>query len=76
MKVLEIQSKNLLNMKMVVNYLNCVYLMKVKTKSKYRILNFVFQFIKKTKWHFEYTDFGLSLFGLLLVGLFAWLKAL
>ena len=62
MKVLKIQSKNLLNMKMVVNYLNCVYLMKVKTKSKYKILNFVFQFIKKTKWHFGYTDSRVCLF--------------
>ena len=63
-------------MKIVANYLNFVFHLDVKTKSKYKILNFVFQFIKKTKWHFEYTDFGLSLFGLLLVGLFAWLKAL
>ena len=37
--VLKIQIKNLLNMKIVVNY-----------------LNFVFQFIKNTKWHFGYTD--------------------
>ena len=28
----------------------------VKAKSKYRILNFVFQFIKKMKWNFGYTD--------------------
>ena len=44
-------------MKMVVTYLNFVFLNKVKAKSKYRILNSVFQFIKKTKWHFGYTDF-------------------
>ena len=50
MKTLKIKSKNLLNM--VVNYLNVVFLSEVKTKSKYKILNFVFQFIKKTKWHF------------------------
>ena len=56
MKALKIQSKYLLNLKMIVNYLNCVFLIEVKTKSKYRILNFVFQFIKKTKWHFGYTD--------------------
>ena len=51
-KVLKIQRKNLINMKMVVNYLNFVFFIKVKVKSKYRILNFVFEFIKKTKWHF------------------------
>ena len=39
MKVFKNQSKNLLSMKMTVNY-----------------LNFVFQFIKITKWHFGYTD--------------------
>ena len=55
-KALKYQSKYLLNLKMIVNYLNCVFLIEVKTKSKYRILNFVFQFIKKTKWHFGYTD--------------------
>ena len=43
-------------MKMVVSYLNFVFFIKVKAKSKYRILDFVFQFIKKTKWHFGYTD--------------------
>ena len=51
MKVLKIQRKNLLSMKMIVSYLNFAFFIKVKTKSKYRILNFVFQFIKKTKWH-------------------------
>ena len=56
MKVLKIQTKNLLNMKMAVNYLNFVFRVEVKTKSKDRILNFVFQFIKDTKWHFGYTD--------------------
>ena len=56
-KVSKIQRKNLLNMKMVVSYLNFVFFIKVKAKSKYKILNFVFQFIKKTKWHFGYTDF-------------------
>ena len=53
---LKIQNKNLINMKMVVNYLNFVFLIEVKIKCKYRTLNFVFQFIKKTKWHFGYTD--------------------
>ena len=33
-----------------------VFVIEVKTKSKYRILNFLFQFIKNTKWHFGYTD--------------------
>ena len=56
MKVLKIQRKNLLSMKMVVNYLNFVFLIEVKSKSKYRILNFVFQFIKNTKWYFGHTD--------------------
>ena len=46
-KVLKIQRKNLLNIKMVVSYYNFVPFFKVKAKSKYRILNFVFQFIKK-----------------------------
>ena len=59
-KVLKIQRKNLLNMKMVVSYLNFVFFIEVKAKSKYRTLNFVFQFIKKTKWYFGYTD---SIFG-------------
>ena len=57
MKVLKTKRKNLLNMKMVVNYLNFVFLNEVKSKPKYRILNFVFQFIKNTKWHFGYTDY-------------------
>ena len=55
-KVSKIQRKNLLNMKMVVSYLNFVFFIEVKAKSKYRILNSVFQFIKNTKWHFCYTD--------------------
>ena len=56
MRVLKIQSETLLNMKMVVKYLNFVFNIEVKTKSNYKILNFVFQFIKNTKWHFRYTD--------------------
>ena len=56
MKALKIQNKNLLNMKTVVNYLNFVFLIEVKINCKYKTLNFVFQFIKKTKWHFGYTD--------------------
>ena len=46
-------------MKMVVSYLNFVFFIEVKAKSKYRILNFVLQFIKKkSKLHFGYTDYG------------------
>ena len=56
MRVLKIQSKTLLNMKMVVQYLNFVFHIEVKTKSNYKILNFVFQFLKNMKWHFGYTD--------------------
>ena len=54
--VLKIQRKDLLNMKMIVSYLNFVFFIEVKEKSNYRILNFAFRFIKKTKWHFGYTD--------------------
>ena len=57
MRVLKIQSKTLLNMKMVAKYLDFVYLnIDVKTKSNHKILNFVFQFIKNMKWDFGYTD--------------------
>ena len=41
-RALNIQSKNLLNEKIVVNYLNFVFHIEVKTKPKYKILNFVF----------------------------------
>ena len=43
MKVLKIQRKNLLNMKIVVDYSNFVFFNEMKAKSKYRTLNFVFQ---------------------------------
>ena len=56
MKVLKSQTKNLLKLKMVVNSLNFVFRIEVKTKSKYSILNIVLQFIKNKKWHFGYTD--------------------
>ena len=46
----------MVNTKMVDNYLNFIFRIEVKTKARYRILNFVFQFIKNTKWHFGYTD--------------------
>ena len=41
MRVLKIQGKTLLNMKMVVKYLNFVFHVEFKTKSTYEILNFV-----------------------------------
>ena len=41
-KVLKIQQKNLLNMKMVVNYLNFVFFIEVKAKSKSMIFEFRF----------------------------------
>ena len=56
-KAMKNQSKNLLSMKIVVNYLIFAFQIDVKTKFKYKILNFVFQFIENTKWHFGYTDF-------------------
>ena len=43
-------------MKIVVNYLNSVFPIEVKTKSNDKFLNFGFQFIKNRKWHFGYTD--------------------
>ena len=43
MRVLKIQSKTLLNMKMVGKYLNFVFHIEVRTKSNYKILNL--------KWH-------------------------
>ena len=60
MRVLKSQNKTLLNMKMVVKYLNFVFHIEVKTKSNYKILNFVFQFIKNIKCHFGYTDWILN----------------
>ena len=63
MRVLKIQSKNSLNMKIVVPSFE------VKTKSN-KILNFVFQFIKNTKWHFGYKDWATLLFSLVINHLF------
>ena len=56
MRVLRIQSTTFLNIKMVVKYLNLVFHIEVKTKSNYKILNFVFQFIKNMRWHLGYKD--------------------
>ena len=44
------------NLKIVVNYFDFVFHIKVKTKSNYKFLNSVFHFIKNMKWHFGYTD--------------------
>ena len=49
MRASKIQRKNLLNKDIVVNYLNFVFHIEVKTKSKYRKLYFAFQFIKNMK---------------------------
>ena len=47
-KVLKIHRKNLLIMKFEFeNYLDFVFFIELKAKTKYRILNFVFQFINK-----------------------------
>ena len=43
-------------MKIVANYLNFGFHIELNTKSKYKILNFVFQFIKNMDWHFGYKD--------------------
>ena len=48
MKALKTQRKNLSNMKILVNYLNFIFYIEVETKYKYRIFNFVFQFIKNS----------------------------
>ena len=49
MRVLEIQNKNSLNMKIAGNYLNSTFHIEVKTKSKYKT-------IKNTKRHFGCKD--------------------
>ena len=45
-RALKTQSKNLLNMKIVINYLNFVFHVVVKTISKDKILNFVLNLSK------------------------------
>ena len=48
MKLLQIQKKKiLLNMKIVVNYLNFVFLIEVKANSKHRIFEFRFSIYQK-----------------------------
>ena len=46
MRELKTQSKDLLNMKIVANYLNFVFHIEIKTKSNHRILNFFFNLSK------------------------------
>ena len=48
MRTLKTQSEDLFNLQMVVSNLNFVFHIELKVKSKYKILNFVFQFIKNT----------------------------
>ena len=48
MRTLKTQSEDLFNLQMVVSYLNFVFHIELKVISKYKILNFVFQFIKNT----------------------------
>ena len=48
MRTLKTQSEDLFNLQMVVSYLNFVFHIELKVKSKYKILNFVFQLIKNT----------------------------
>ena len=52
-KVLKTQRKNLLNMSII--WISSFLLMQ-KQNLSIGFLNFVFQFIKKTKWRFGYTD--------------------
>ena len=58
MKVLKIQRKNLLNMKMVVNYLNFVFLIEVKAKSKYRIKHFGYTIDLNCVKKLQYGEYG------------------
>ena len=52
-------------MKIVVNYLNFTFDIEVKTKSKYKVLNFIFQYQKKPKWHLGRTDCCYSFAGII-----------
>ena len=58
MKLLKIQRKNLLKVKMVVNYLNFVVLIEVKAKSKYRIFEFRFSIYQKHEMALWVHDFN------------------
>lgn len=54
MRTPKIQSKNPINMKIGVEYLNFVFHVELKTKSNNKFLNFV---SKTMKWHFGYTNY-------------------
>ena len=56
MKKFEIQSKISIEHQEIGNLLNFHFHFCIKNKNKNSILNFVFQFIIKMKWHFGYTD--------------------
>ena len=51
-RALKIPNKNSLNKNIALNYLNFIFHIDVKTKSKNKILNCDFQFTKNTKQHF------------------------
>ena len=53
----KIPSKNSLNKNIALNYLNFIFHIDVKTKSKNKTLNCDFQFTKNTKQHFVYRNF-------------------
>ena len=57
MKKFEIQSKISMGHQEIGNLLNFHFHFCIKNENKYSILNFVFQFIMKMKWHFGYTDY-------------------
>ena len=57
MRELKIKAKIYFHMKIVVNYLNLLFHIVVKTKSNDKFMNFVLQFIKNKKWHIGYMDY-------------------
>ena len=57
MKKFEIQSNISIEHQEIGNLLNFHFHFCIKNENKYSILNFVFQFIMKMKWHFGYTDY-------------------
>ena len=56
-RALKIPSKNSLKKNIALNYLNFIFHIDVKTKSKNKTLNCDFQFTKNTKQHFVYRNF-------------------
>ena len=70
MKKFEIQSKTSIEHPEIGNLFNFHFHFCIKNENKYSILNFVFQFIMKTKWHFgyaDYTHYGKDVLHLLLL---------